>query len=55
MGKSTGKHLDLSKRQVIFNCLKNNITAKEIGTLINLDPTNVSREVKKRRTIVKGK
>lgn len=54
MGKSTGKHLDLSKRQVIFNCLKNNIIAKEIGTLINLDPTNVSREVKKRRTIVKG-
>ena len=50
MGKPLGKHLDLSKRQVIFNCLENNVTAKEIAALVNLDPTNISREVKKRRS-----
>lgn len=53
MGKPSGKHLDLSKRQVIFNCLENNATAKEIAALVNLDPTNISREVKKRRSFIK--
>ena len=52
MGKPLGKHLDLSKRQVIFNCLENNVTAKEIAALVNLDPTNISREVKKRRSFI---
>lgn len=47
MGKPLGKHLDRSKREVIVNCLENNCTAKEIGELVNLDPTNVSREIKK--------
>lgn len=53
MGKPSGKHLDLSKRQVIYNCLVNNNTAKEIAYLVDLDPTSVSREVKKRRTLKK--
>lgn len=54
MGKPLGKHLDRSKREVIVNCLENNCTAKEIGELVNLDPTNVSREIKKRRVLKKG-
>ena len=54
MGKPSGKHLDLSKRQVIYNCLVNNNTAKEIAYLVDLDPTSVSREVKKRRTLKRG-
>ena len=54
MGKPLGKHLDRSKREVIVNCLENNCTAKEIGELVNLDPTNVSREIKKRRDLKKG-
>lgn len=50
MGKPLGKHLDLSKRQVIFNCLENSATAVEIAALVNLHPTSISREIKKRRT-----
>ncbi len=54
MSGNKGKHLDRSKREVILNCIENNKTAKEIGALINLDPTNVSRELKKRRKIYKA-
>lgn len=45
-----GKHLDLSKRTSIKNCLDEGKTAREIGAIVGLDPTNVSREVRKRRT-----
>ena len=51
MTAGTGKHLDKSKRVVIQNALENNKTAKEIGMLVGLDPTNISREVKKRRRL----
>lgn len=47
---SKGKHLDRSKRVVIQNALDNNMKAKQIATLVNLDPTNVSREIKNRRS-----
>lgn len=55
MGKPLGKHLDRSKREVIVNCLEKNCTAKEIGELVNLDPTNVSREIKKKKSSKKRK
>ena len=42
-----GTHLDLSRRKVITRLLEDNKTAKDIGMIIGLDPTNVSREVKK--------
>ena len=45
-----GTHLDLSRRKVITRLLEDNKTAKDIGMIIGLDPTNVSREVRKRRT-----
>lgn len=54
MGKPLGKHLDFSKRQVIFNCLENCATAIEIAALVNLHPTSISREIKKRRTYKPG-
>lgn len=54
MGKPLGKHLDRSKREVIVNGLENQLTAKEIGSLINVDATSVSREIKKRRVLKKG-
>ena len=44
-----GTHLDLSRRKVITRLLEDNKTAKDIGMIIGLDPTNVSREIKKRR------
>ena len=47
MGDET--HLDLSRRKVITRLLEDNKTAKDIGMIIGLDPTNVSREIKKRR------
>ena len=48
-----GKHLDLSKRTAIKNCLDEGMTAKEIGRVVGLDPTNVSREIKHRRNAKK--
>lgn len=54
MGKPSGKHLDLSKRQVINNCLENKATAKDIASLVNLNPTSISREIKKRRVLKRG-
>lgn len=54
MGKPLGKHLDLSKRQVIFNCLQNNCSAKETAFLVDLHPTSISREIKNRRVFKPG-
>ena len=45
--KPSGKHLDLSRRQVIYNCLVNIITNSEIASSITLDSTSVFRKVKK--------
>ena len=45
-----GTHLDLSRRKVITRLLEEGKTAKDIGLIVGLDPTNVSREVKKHRT-----
>ncbi len=54
MGKPSGKHLDRSKKEVIVSGLENQLTAKEIGSLIKIDATNISREIKKRRVFKKG-
>ena len=53
MTKSKGKHLDLSKRQIIVNGLEQGLTAKQLGLLVGLDPTNISREIKRHRVLRK--
>ena len=49
MGENRDIQLNLSKRKVIYNGLKNNKTAKEIGDILGLHKTTISREVKKYR------
>ena len=53
MNKNKGKHLDLSKRQTIANALEQGLTAKQIGALLGLDPTSISREIKRHRVLRK--
>lgn len=53
MAKNKGKHLDLSKRQTIVNGLEQGLTAKQLGLLVGLDPTNISREIKRHRILRK--
>lgn len=53
MTKSKGKHLDKSKREIILNGLNQGLKAKQIGVLVGLDPTNISREIKKHRVLKK--
>ena len=48
MINNKGKHLDLSKRQTIANALEQGLTAKQIGALLGLDPTSISREISKK-------
>ena len=51
MSNNKGKHLDLSKRQTIANALEQGLTAKQIGALLGLDPTSISREIKRHRVL----
>ena len=53
--KPSGKHLDLSKRQVIYNCLVNIITNSEIASSISLDHTSVFRKSQKRKSKKRNK
>ena len=49
MGENKGKHIDYSKREMIANGIEQNLTAKQIGLLIGVDATSVSREIKRHR------
>lgn len=49
MGVNKGKQLDLSKRKVILAGLENNKTATEIGKMLNVHKSTISREVYKYR------
>ena len=49
MGENKGKHLDFSKREMIANGLEQNLSAKQIGLLIGVDSTSISREIKRHR------
>lgn len=53
MINNKGKHLDLSKRQTIASALEQGLTAKQIGALLGLDPTSISREIKRHRVLRK--
>lgn len=51
MGKSRGIQLDLSKRMVISNCLREEMSLIQIAKLLNYHSSTISREIKKYRTL----
>ena len=48
--KPDGKHLKENDRAFIAEALQQNMTFKEIGKLLNKDPSTISKEVKSNRT-----
>lgn len=50
----TQKHLTLSDRIYIEQCLSNNEKFKDIALVLKKDPTTISKEVKKHRTFKEG-
>lgn len=55
MGKNKGKQFNITKRETLSRMIAKSNTAKEIGEILNLDPTSISREVKRNRIKVKEK
>ena len=56
MSKRKWKHLDLNKRKSINSMLSHNYKLKEMATILNLDPTAISKELKRNRYLkYKGK
>lgn len=49
MGKNYGKQFNFEKRRTISRLIEARKTAKEIGEIIGMDSTSVSREVKRNR------
>ncbi|MCI8575117.1 MAG: helix-turn-helix domain-containing protein [Bacilli bacterium] len=50
--KKTWKHINFEQRKTIASGVSHSMKVKEIGELLNLDPTGISREVKRNREIV---
>ena len=46
------KHINFEQRKTIASCIAHKMKLKDIAELLYLDPTGVSREVKRNRTIV---
>lgn len=46
------KHINYEQRKTIASGIAHNMKVKNIGELLDLDPTGISREVKRNRTIV---
>ena len=46
------KHINFEQRKTISSGIAHNLKVKDIGELLDLDPTGISREVKRNRTIV---
>lgn len=49
MTLNNGKHLNIDKRIVINSCISKGTKLKEIGELLGVDPTTVSKELKRNR------
>lgn len=47
--KKNWKHINLEQRKSISSCIAHNYKLVQIGELLNLDPTSVSKEVKRNR------
>lgn len=43
------KHINIEQRKVIKSCISHNKFLFEIGDLISVDPTSISKEVKRNR------
>lgn len=46
------KHINFEQRKTIASAVAHKMKAKDIGELLNLDPTGISREVKRNRMVV---
>ncbi len=46
------KHINLEQRKIITSGFAHKSKLKNIGDLLQLDPTGIPREVKKNRTII---
>lgn len=47
--KKQWKHINFEQRKVIASGLAHNLKAKDIATQLNLDPTSISKEIKRNR------
>lgn len=54
MGKNRGKQFNIEKRAMLSRMIAKGNKAKEIGEVLGMDPTSISRELKRNRTQVKG-
>ena len=43
------KHINFEQRKTICSCIAHNFKVKDIGELLELDPTSISKEVKRNR------
>ncbi len=46
------KHINFEQRKTIASGIAHNMKLKDLGELLNLDPTEISREVKRNKSIV---
>lgn len=53
MGYNQGKQFNLEKRAVLARLIAKFHTAKEIAVILGMDPTSVSRELKRNRSLIK--
>ena len=51
--KKNWKHINLEQRKNISSCIAHNYKLVQIGKLLKLDPTSISKEVKRNRIVVK--
>lgn len=51
--KSNWKHINFEQRKNIGSCIAHDLKLVQIGKLLNLDPTSISKEVKRNRIVVK--
>ena len=49
MGKNKGIQFNLQKRLTLSRLLSKGSSAKETGEILNMDPTSISREIKRNR------
>lgn len=54
MGKNKGRQFNLDKRAVLARMVAKRDKAKDIGTVLGMDPTSISRELLRNRVMVKG-
>jgi len=55
MSSTKNKHLTLSERQEIEDCLRHNMSFKQIGKELGKDPTTISKEVKRNFIVFEAK